>query len=96
MPSAPGCHDDHLVFIRGRAVGLDDLRRLGRQAFLLHEDGRLYVYDQGAFWFSQLNAENPRGREVDDEACLPAQTWYHYRSCDCDACRPAGTRSEDG
>lgn len=95
MPSAPGSHDDHLVFIRGKAVDLEDLRRLGRQAFLLHEDGRLYVYDRDAFWVSQLNAESPRGHPVDDEACLPAQTWYHYRRCDCDACRQGAARSDD-
>ena len=71
MLSALDPHDDHLVFIRGRSPGLDDARRLGRQAFLLHKDGRLCVHDRGA-----------------------TQTRHDCRTCDCDVCRPAGTRSE--
>ena len=79
---------DHLRSIRGKPVTLHALRTLGRHAFLLTQDGILYVYDQGTFWLTHLDADVPQSEPVGDESSLPLYPWYHHPRCDCAVCQP--------
>lgn len=70
----------------GRAVAFADLRRLGRYASHLTMDGRLYEFDQGRFWHSDLHEEGQAREPVEDQLSVPLQPWYHAAVCDCEAC----------
>jgi hypothetical protein len=80
--------DDHLSSIRGKRVSLREVRELERHAFSLAQDGILYVYDQGRFWFTNPNEHVPRCGFVSDEASLPLSHWHHHPRCDCEVCQP--------
>jgi hypothetical protein len=79
---------DHLRSIRGKPVTLDAVRTLGRHAFLVTQEGILFVHDQSSFWFTDLDAEVPQSEPVGDEASLPLYPWYHHPRCDCAVCQP--------
>jgi hypothetical protein len=81
--------DDHMSLLRGTRVGLHEVRALGRHAFSQAQDGILYVYDQGRFWFTNPNEDVPECGFVADETSLPLFPWHHHPRCDCEVCQPA-------
>ena len=83
-------HDDFRRRLSsGTQVEFHDVHRLGRYASHLTVEGRLYEYDQGTFWHTDLNDSRPKREQVDDERVLPPGPWFHHPICNCGRCRSA-------
>jgi hypothetical protein len=71
---------------QGKIVPLDDVVRTGRYASHLSVEGHLYEFDRGAFWRTDLRAEERQRTPVEDDLEMPQGPWYHHTLCDCELC----------
>lgn len=75
---------------QGKMVALDDVVRTGRYASHRDAHGRLYEYDQGGFWHTDLTVAERRRVALEDGPDMPVGPWYHHSLCDCDVCERSG------
>lgn len=71
-----------------KAFTVADVLEHGRYATCLAGDGRLFEYDLGCFWVSDMTVEDAPRAPLNGDDEPPSGPWHHGGVCDCGGCCP--------
>jgi hypothetical protein len=69
-----------------KVFALADVLAHGRYATCQAEDGRLFEYDLGCFWVSDMSVQDAPRTPLNGDHQPPEGPWRHSAVCDCEGC----------